>query len=116
MSAGKRVYGSVVTFVGYMLSPLSWWNDLFVNIPLAYLFACVVNFIVPGYFLADMIIGYWLTNIAGFIMMHIGVKIASLKEVKIEFLKYLVLSLCYTFLVVALYYIGWVRFPTDYHF
>lgn len=29
-----RLRGSTVAFAGYLLSPLSWWNDLFVKMPL----------------------------------------------------------------------------------
>ncbi len=35
----SHLYTGIVAVVGYLLSPLSWWNDLFVNVPLAYLFA-----------------------------------------------------------------------------
>ena len=115
MQTAKRVYGGIVAVTGYLLSPLSWWNDLVVNIPIAYVFAWLVGLVIPGYFLASMIVGYWITNIAGFIMMHAGIRMAALKEAKMEFLKYFLISLAYTALMVALYYIGWVRFPTDYH-
>ena len=105
-----------MTIAGYLLSPLSWWNDLFINIPLAYLFAYLVGLVIPGFFLLSMIIGYWITNIAGFIIMHIGIKMTLLKEAKVEFLKYFLISILYTLLVFVLYRIGWLRFPTDYHF
>jgi hypothetical protein len=32
----KKIVGAVVAALGFVLSPLSWWNDLFVNIPIAY--------------------------------------------------------------------------------
>ena len=35
-----------------MLSPLSWWNDLFFNFPIAYAFGWVVNLIYPGTLIA----------------------------------------------------------------
>lgn len=101
--------------VGYLLSPLSWWNDLFVNIPLAYVFASAVGLVIHGYFLASMVVGYWITNIAGLIMMHAGIQVAALKEKKIDLMKYLIISLLYTALVCILCYIGFVRFPADYH-
>jgi len=116
MSTMKRIYGGTLTVVGYLLSPLSWWNDLFINIPLAYLFACLVRFVINGYFLPSMVVGYWITNIAGFIMMHVGIKIAALKEAKIEYVKDFLISLVYTALMLGLYYLGWLKFPTDYHF
>jgi hypothetical protein len=108
--------GGAMTIVGYLLSPLSWWNDLLVNIPIAYLFACLVRLIISGYFLPSMIVGYWMTNVAGFVMMHAGIKMVATKEVKIEFLKDFLISLLYTLFMLVLYYVGWLKFPTDYHF
>jgi hypothetical protein len=64
--------GSVVVFIGYMLSPLSWWNDLFVNVPLALAFAWVVTVFYKPAFTPSLILGYWLTNVLGFVLMHKG--------------------------------------------
>jgi hypothetical protein len=111
----KRIGGGAMAVIGYLLSPLSWWNDLIINIPLAYLFAYLVSFIVPGYFLLEMIVGYWLTNIAGFVIMHAGIKMSLLKEGKTDFMKYLLISLLYTLLMVGLYYLGVASFPSNYH-
>jgi len=55
----------VLITIGYILSPLSWWNDSFVNIPIAYLFGCLFTLISPKLFLPSMIIGYWITNVVG---------------------------------------------------
>jgi hypothetical protein len=48
-------------------------------------------------------------------MMHAGIKMVAAREVKIEFLKDFLISVLYTAVVVAFYYLGWVKFPTDYH-
>lgn len=58
--------------VGYLLSPLSWWNDLFVNWPLAYLFANLVGLLNHRLFGVALVAGYWLTNILGLVMMQQG--------------------------------------------
>ncbi|MDR3401229.1 MAG: hypothetical protein P4L99_01930 [Chthoniobacter sp.] len=113
MSTTKRIFGGVAAVVGYLLSPLSWWNDLFINIPLAYLFAFLVGLVLHGYFLPSMIVGYWITNVAGFVIMHAGIKMASSKEVKIEYLKDFLISLGYTALVIVFYHFGWLKFPTE---
>jgi hypothetical protein len=66
--------------VGFLLSPLSWWNDLFVNFPLAYgfawlggrflsLFVTVHKWLFVNLFVA----GYFITNLAGFLMIHYSV-------------------------------------------
>jgi hypothetical protein len=43
MSWKRKSYGGVLGFIGFMLSPLSWWNDLFVNVPLAPAFAWTIS-------------------------------------------------------------------------
>lgn len=40
----KYFKGGLITAVGYVLSPLSFWNDMLVNIPLAYGFAYLFSF------------------------------------------------------------------------
>ena len=35
----KKLRGGFFLVVGYLLSPLCWWNDLIFNLPVAYLFA-----------------------------------------------------------------------------
>jgi hypothetical protein len=67
-----RIRGGIVAVIGYLLSPLSWWNDLFVNIPLAYLFASLVSLFSCRLFATGMVVGYWLTNIIGLFMLHRG--------------------------------------------
>jgi hypothetical protein len=68
----RKVTGGVVAFVGFMLSPLSWWNDLFVNVPLALVFASVVSFFYRPAFEASAIVGYWLTNVVGLVLLQKG--------------------------------------------
>ena len=62
----------MVAFIGYMLSPLSWWNDLFVNVPLALVFAWIVSAFYKPAFTGSLVLGYWLTNVLGFILLHKG--------------------------------------------
>ncbi|MCX5715536.1 MAG: hypothetical protein NTV07_01480 [Candidatus Omnitrophica bacterium] len=62
----------LVAFIGWLLSPLTWWNDAFVNIPIAYISASFINRFVPRSFLAAFLISYWFTNVLGIIMMYIG--------------------------------------------
>ena len=35
MPVKRKIYGGFLSVLGFMLSPLSWWNDAFVNLPLA---------------------------------------------------------------------------------
>lgn len=91
-----------------MLSPLSWWNDLFINFPIAYICACAVNLIFKGVFLEAFIVSYWLTNVLGFVLLQKGLEgaLKNSKEKKKysgkDFLRDVLLSLAYTLLIVML--------------
>src|SRR5207248_3209540 len=81
MAWKRKVSGGILAMVGFMLSPLSWWNDLFVNVPLALAFAWVVSLFYKPAFEVSLIFGYWLTNVLGFVLMHKGAqKMLSEKE------------------------------------
>jgi len=70
----RKLQGSVLGFIGFMLSPLSWWNDAFVNLPLAVGFGWLVALIYRPAFEGAVIAGYWLTNVLGLVLMHKGYK------------------------------------------
>ncbi len=114
----KILKGGVLATIGFLLSPLSWWNDLLINIPLAYGFASLFGLISKDLFFPMMILGYWITNILGFMLMHHGLKDLSSKETskytRKELKKDFILSLLYTVLVVILIKTGVLKFPTDY--
>lgn len=61
-------------FIGYLLSPVSLWDDVFVNVPISYVLALIVRHFSQAAFLPSMIIIYWLTNLLGFLLMRKGVK------------------------------------------
>jgi hypothetical protein len=69
----RTITGSILALIGYILSPLSWWNDAFVNIPLAYIFAWLIGIFYRPLFSPAFVVGYWLTNIIGLVMLHKGV-------------------------------------------
>jgi hypothetical protein len=102
----RKVHGSLLGFVGFMLSPLSWWNDAFVNLPLALAFAWVVSLFYPPAFGTAVVIGYWLTNVLGFVLMQKGGwKLMSNQPKpysRRELFKDVLISLLYTLLIVAL--------------
>ena len=126
MSWKRKTTGGVLALVGYMLSPLSWWNDAFVNVPLALAFASIVALFyklsIPGgpnheraraVFEASWIIGYWLTNVLGFVLMHKGAEKMLRKEDRRyssrDALRDIVISLLYTGLIVLLLTLGIVK-------
>jgi hypothetical protein len=106
----RKIQGGVLAFIGYMLSPLSWWNDLFVNVPLALGFAWVVSFFYRPAFEPCVILGYWLTNVLGFFLMHKGAQqILSEKQrnySRRDLLRDVAISLLYTGIIVILIQTG----------
>jgi len=59
MAWKSKLSGGVLALIGFMLSPLTWWNDLFVNIPLALVFAWIVSIFYQPAFEVSFIVGYW---------------------------------------------------------
>jgi len=106
----RKVAGGTLAFIGYMLSPLSWWNDLFVNWPLALVCAWVVSWFYKPAFTASLILAYWLTNVLGFVLMQKGgAKIISEEDKPYSrkcLIRDLAISLLYTVLIVALVKMG----------
>ncbi|MBD0314280.1 MAG: hypothetical protein ICV86_15930, partial [Microcoleus sp. T3-bin5] len=68
----KKIRGGLLIGIGYMLSPLSWWNDLFFNLPIAYVFGYGMSWFNADWFLPATIVGYWISNILGILMMQFG--------------------------------------------
>jgi hypothetical protein len=68
----KKLRGGAMVGIGYMLSPLSWWNDLFFNLPIALVFGYAVAWLHSDWFLPGTIAGYWLSNVIGILMMQFG--------------------------------------------
>lgn len=60
----------VLLAVGWLLSPLCWWNDLVINLPIAYGVGLLVKHWKPEWFTGGMILGYWLSNVAGIVLMQ----------------------------------------------
>lgn len=68
----KKLRGGFLLVIGYLLSPLSFWNDLFFNLPLAYGFGYLCSLFSPDWLLPGAIAGYWLSNLAGILLMQVG--------------------------------------------
>ena len=111
----RKLYGGILGTIGFLLSPLSWWNDLFVNFPIAYACACAVNLIFKGAFLAAFIVSYWITNILGFVLLQKGLENTFKDDSEKKkyswknFLRDALLSLVYTLLIVILVKFGIIK-------
>jgi hypothetical protein len=102
----RKGLGAVVAVIGFLLSPLSWWNDLFVNVPLALAFAWVVSCFHRGAFTGSFVLGYWLTNVLGLVLMQRGAETAFSGKLKAygarQIARDLIIALLYTALILLL--------------
>lgn len=110
MTWKRKTVGGFTALVGYMLSPLSWWNDLFVNVPLAIAFAWVISLFSKRAFMPSLVVGYWLTNVVGFILLHKGAEQILSKHPKRysrrDLARDVAISLLYTAVIVVLVQCG----------
>jgi hypothetical protein len=110
MAWKRKVTGGAMAVIGFVLSPLSWWNDLFVNVPLALAFAWMVSFFYRPAFEISLVAGYWLTNVLGLVLMQKGAeKVLSNQDKPYSrgaLLRDVGISLLYTVLIVALVKVG----------
>lgn len=103
----RRLRGGLLVMIGYLLSPLCWWNDLIINLPIAYGFGYLCSLVVADWLIPGAIAGYWLSNIVGILFMQFGVvdvwqgqsKPHNLKQ---ELITGFLSSTAYTLLIVAL--------------
>ena len=106
MSLKRKLSGGALALVGFLLSPLSWWNDLFVNVPLALAFAWLVSWFWPDVFGASFVLGYWLTNVLGLFLLQKGAQHAVTGQprpyTRRQLLGDLGISLAYTLLLIVL--------------
>ena len=101
----RTSWGALAVF-GYILSPLSWWNDLLVNIPIAYAVANLLYAVNSRLFIPAFIAAYWATNILGMILMHLGIRGSVTDKMpplnRASILWWLAISIGYTALIAAL--------------
>lgn len=101
--------------IGYMLSPLSWWNDLFFNLPIALVFGYGVSWLNLQWFFPGTVIGYWLSNVLGIVMMQFGTIDIFLPDNKQNTARDILLGFggatLYTVIVAALVYFHILNIP-----
>jgi hypothetical protein len=108
-SIAKKIQGGIFLAVGYLLSPLCWWNDLIINLPIAYGFGYVISLWHSEWFFPAVIAGYWLSNLVGIVLMQMGAKdmlqsTVKKRSFKQEILSGVLTSTAYTVAIVALVY------------
>lgn len=111
----RRLLDIFLVTTGFILSPLTWWNDLLVNVPLAYVFSIPFSFMNESLFLPSFVLGYWLTNLLGFLLMHWGgERLIYQNRPTISIKRSLLISLLYSIIVISLVLLGWLAPPTEY--
>ncbi len=119
MAWKRQITGGVLAFIGFMLSPLSWWNDLFVNVPLALVFAWLISLFYAPAFTTSLVLGYWLTNVLGFVLMHKGAQHMFAREdrkySRRDLVRDIGISLAYTLVIVVLVKVGVLK-PIQHYF
>src|SRR3989338_5409068 len=98
----KQAAARVIFFIGWILSPMTSWNDAFVNIPLAYLLASLHTKAFPHTFPASIIAYYWLTNATGIVLAYIGGRELAVKEIGKKGIKGSLLTIILYTVVLAL--------------
>lgn len=113
--AWRALPSLLLLVAGWLLSPLCWWNDLLINLPLALGFARLVSLLNPAWMLPALVSGYWLTNMVGILLMQNGA-LAFLPEERRpqrsrELLWGVVSSSVVTLGVVGAVQLGWLSVP-----
>lgn len=106
----------VLLGIGWLLSPLCWWNDLVINLPLAYGAGLLVKQFRPEWFAGGLIAGYWLSNVVGIVLMQTSAlevfqEPGEPSNLRRELLWGLVTSTIYTLVVFALVQTGMIHTP-----
>ena len=110
-----RFVSLALVSIGFVLSPFTWWNDLIVNVPLAYVISLPFSLLHEELFLPGFIFGYWLTNLAGLLMLHIGGEgLIRGKHVKPDIKHGLIVSIAYTGVIIIIVMMGWLSPPTTF--
>lgn len=102
---------NTVFFVGWVLSPLTFWNDAFVNIPLSYLMANILVRLIKADFLWLVLISYWITNILGVYLMYAAGKdvVRKREGVVKDIISLIITTAAYSLIIVVLSRMGIIR-------
>jgi len=107
----RTLIRNTVFFIGWVLSPLTFWNDAFVNIPLSYLIANLLFRFIKTDFLQLVLVAYWFTNVVGLgIMYAAGKDVAKGRAGVIKgVFSLLVTSVIYSLIIVVLGRLGIIK-------
>lgn len=83
-----------------------------VNVPLAYLFAAPFSLLDERLYVPAFALGYWLTNLLGFVLLHKGV-VGVVSTRKATLRKDLFVATAYTLVIVLAAWLGWLPSPAS---
>lgn len=116
-----KLKGSTIACIGFFLSPLSWWNDPYVNVPIAYFCAWIISLYSHRLFLPAFVGSYLATNVLGFVLLHKGITktLSKTNSQKVQytlknFSKDLAISIAYTLLIILLVKMKVIQPPQNY--
>jgi hypothetical protein len=116
MNLLNKIKNASLVVLGYLLSPLCWWNDLIFNLPIAYAFGKLVAWFYADLLLPAVMVGYWLSNVVGILLMQFGTKELVQGEIrernwKKELRNGLLSSTVYTLVILALIQFNILKMP-----
>lgn len=100
----QKFFYKIIFFIGWVLSPFTFWNDVIINIPIAYLCASLFVRFIPVKFLILVMIFYWLSNGLGLLLMYMSGKqiIAKGEGWVREILKLILTIVIYSIILILL--------------
>lgn len=104
----KNISKGFIFFIGWILSPLTWWNDAFINLPLSYLTANALFYVIPIPFMWLVVVNYWITNLIGLVFMYLSGRslILSSRDRKKTIMTMLIFMIIYTLVMAYLDKVG----------
>jgi len=107
----KNFINRLVFFIGWILSPFTSWNDIFINIPIAYICARILSHFIRADFIVMLLVFYWITNIIGIVMMAVSGAsiIRGRKNLRRELIITVSAMIAYSLVMVLLARLGIIR-------
>lgn len=111
----SKVRGGFFVTLGYLLSPLSWWNDLVFNFPIALGVGYGLSWFNPDWLWPGTVVGYWLSNVLGMLLIQWGTGDLLLSNHKRNWQRDLWWGLggstVYTVVIAVVVYFHWLPLP-----
>ena len=101
----RKLAGLLLASIGYILSPLSWWNDAFINIPLSIAVAYLLHALLGLNRLIGFYLGYMITNAAGMFLLIYGGQLIMQKPHRVNNAVVIATSIAYSIIASVLLHI-----------